>query len=274
MSVPQYTELIIKHIRPYPKAAAFPDDDSLRDLAERIRHHGFPGFLVVRPNEDGTFGLLAGVRLWRAAQIAGVSLVPCLLRNMPEAEALAERLREIIKERRSDNAFEEGLLYQVGMEQLGWTTKSIHEQFGRSTGAISEKLGLVTVYGHDPRLIAARAQRRLSDRAVISLRRILDLPLPEAEQVARLRAIAGQMLAEEWPAAIAADMVDACLKALDEGKPFPPAPAPEQRRQKSKSHRAALKDCVAELERTADTLEVDLRSLRGRIARLKAMLEE
>ncbi|WP_419624054.1 ParB N-terminal domain-containing protein, partial [Thiolapillus sp.] len=66
------------------------DEAALNDLAEDIRRNRIAQPLVIRPNEDKTvFYIIAGERRYRAAQIAGLTNVPCIVRLVSEAEAYA-----------------------------------------------------------------------------------------------------------------------------------------------------------------------------------------
>lgn len=252
---PLYDDIYIDEIEPYPEAKTIFSEDVVRELAERFRQHSMAGFLVVRRNEKGKFDLISGIKLFLAAKAVGMRLkVPCLVLSLPEPDALAERLREIIRSGQRDG--EEALAYHIGMERFGWTISWIMAEFGRSEGHVSEKLGLVEIYEYAPALLLARDAGQLSDRAVIALRQVFRSRVPEAERVARIRLLAKRMLDEQWPATMAAPMVRACLQAMDKGEPLPPAPDRGGRKR-------LLQAEIEELERRRDALRAEVANLKA-----------
>ena len=56
-------------------------DDTLQELAQSIAEHGILQPLVVRPIADGQYEIIAGERRFRASQIAGLSKIPCVVKN-------------------------------------------------------------------------------------------------------------------------------------------------------------------------------------------------
>jgi ParB family chromosome partitioning protein len=82
------------------------DEKSLQELAASIKTQGLMQPLLVRPVGGGKYELIAGERRWRAAQIAGLSEVPVLVREVPDNVALAMALVENIQ-RENLNPIEE-----------------------------------------------------------------------------------------------------------------------------------------------------------------------
>src|SRR5690606_14860362 len=80
----------IELISPNPRnpRRSFGDAD-LADLAQSIREHGLVQPVVVRPaKQEGQFELIAGERRWRAAQKAGLTQVPAIVRDVDDRIAL------------------------------------------------------------------------------------------------------------------------------------------------------------------------------------------
>ena len=73
------------------------DPASLAELAESIKAQGVMQPILVRPGDNGTFEIIAGERRWRAAQQAGLSEVPALVRAVADQAALALALIENIQ---------------------------------------------------------------------------------------------------------------------------------------------------------------------------------
>src|SRR5437764_620576 len=73
------------------------DPGSLEELAESIKSQGIMQPIIVRSVGGGRFEIIAGERRWRAAQLAGLSEVPTLVRDIPDDAALAMSLIENIQ---------------------------------------------------------------------------------------------------------------------------------------------------------------------------------
>ena len=89
------------------------DPGSLDELAASIRNSGIMQPIMVRPLDEGGFEIIAGERRWRAARIAGLGAVPCLVREIPDEAALAMSLIENIQ-RENLNPLEEA----AGIQRL------------------------------------------------------------------------------------------------------------------------------------------------------------
>ncbi len=122
------------------------EDAALNDLADSIRAHGIIEPLVVRPGSNGSAGkylIIAGERRWRAAQLAGVAIVPCAIRLASAAEAIALALVENLQ--RQDIApIEEAHGYKA-LTEMGYTQTQIAEKVHRSQGAIGNTLRLLNL---------------------------------------------------------------------------------------------------------------------------------
>ena len=89
------------------------DAAALEELAASIRVQGLMQPLLVRPVGGEAYELIAGERRWRAAQMAGLTEVPALVREVPDEAALALSLIENIQ-REDLNAMEEA----AGVQRL------------------------------------------------------------------------------------------------------------------------------------------------------------
>src|SRR5438477_3653626 len=93
------------------------DQAKLEELAQSIRNTGIIQPLLVRP-KGGMFELVAGERRWRAAQLAGLTRVPAIIRDIPDDRILELALIENIQ-RQELNAIEEANAYKRLIESLG-----------------------------------------------------------------------------------------------------------------------------------------------------------
>ena len=150
---------------------------ALEELAQSIRRHGVLQPLSVRRIEGG-YQLIAGERRLRAAQLAGLTEVPCLVMRMTDRESGMVALIENLQ--RQDLDFIEaakgiGLL----MERYGLTQEQAAQALGKSQSCIANKLRLLR---HSPSVLAAIRSESLTERHARAL-----LKLPSDGQ--KLRAI-------------------------------------------------------------------------------------
>jgi len=118
------------------------DPASLAELAESIKAQGVMQPILVRPGDDGTFEIIAGERRWRAAQQAGLSEVPALVRAVADQAALALALIENIQ-REDLNPLEEAQGIGRLIDEFGLTHDAAASALGRSRSAISNLLRLL-----------------------------------------------------------------------------------------------------------------------------------
>ena len=118
------------------------DEDALNELANSIRAHGVIQPLVVRPLDDGFFQLIAGERRWRAAQRAGLSRVPVVVRNTGEHDALEIALIENLQ-REDLNPIEEAQAYERLIVEFGLTQEEVARRVGKNRATIANMLRLL-----------------------------------------------------------------------------------------------------------------------------------
>ncbi len=122
------------------------DEKALAELAASIRAQGLMQPLLVRPlgapHERGRYELIAGERRWRAAQIAGLSEVPVLVREVPDNAALAMALIENIQ-REDLNPIEAATGLQRLVDEFRMTHEQAADAIGRSRSATTNLLRLL-----------------------------------------------------------------------------------------------------------------------------------
>ncbi|MCS7185914.1 MAG: ParB/RepB/Spo0J family partition protein [Armatimonadota bacterium] len=119
------------HPNPFQPRQQFRDEE-LQALADSI---------LVRPKEDG-YELVAGERRWRAAQMAGLTEIPAIVRHCSDDELLALALIENLQ-REDLNPLEEAQAYKTLMERFGLTQEIIAERVGKSRAAVANTLRLL-----------------------------------------------------------------------------------------------------------------------------------
>lgn len=157
------------------------DDAALGELSESIRRYGILQPLTVRRSGTG-YELIAGERRLRAARLAGLREVPCLvLRSSGEESALLSLVENL--QRRDLHYLEEAAAIARLIERYGLTQEQAAEKLGRSQSAVANKLRLLRL---PPDCAAVLREKGLSERHARALLRLSD----EEEQRAALRVIA------------------------------------------------------------------------------------
>jgi len=118
------------------------DEASLHDLATSIKAQGIMQPILVRQLADSSYEIIAGERRWRAAQLAGLTHVPVLVRSVPDNAALAMALIENIQ-RENLNPLEEAVGIQRLIDEFKMTHHVAAEAVGRSRSAASNLLRLL-----------------------------------------------------------------------------------------------------------------------------------
>lgn len=127
------------------------DAAKLEELAKSIKANGVVQPLLVRRKGAG-YELIAGERRWRAAQLAGLSHVPIVLRDVPDEKVLELALIENIQ-REDLNAIEEAQAYRKLIDTIGLTQESLADRIGRDRSYITNYLRLLRLPSDIQRLI-------------------------------------------------------------------------------------------------------------------------
>jgi ParB family transcriptional regulator, chromosome partitioning protein len=118
-------------------------EEDLSDLAQSIREHGIVQPVVVRPSSTpGRYEIIAGERRWRAAQRAGLSDIPVILREVSDRVALELAIVENVQ--RADlNPLEEAAGYQQLIEEHHYTQSDLGQVIGKSRSHVANTLRLL-----------------------------------------------------------------------------------------------------------------------------------
>lgn len=141
---PTITSIPVEHLEPSPfQPRGDFDPASMAELTDSIRARGILQPLLARPHPDqrDRYQIIAGERRWRAAQQAGLHVVPTLVRSLTDAEAMAAALVENLQ-RQDLNAIEEAEGYQRLVDEFGLTQERLAEAVGKSRSHIANTLRL------------------------------------------------------------------------------------------------------------------------------------
>ena len=142
-AAPELRRLAVEMIAPNPRQPrqAF-DEESLLALSESVKERGVLQPVLVRPVAGGRYELIAGERRWRAAQLAGLELVPAVVAPHEDRETLEIALIENMA-REDLNPIEEARACSLLVDELGLTREEVGRRVGRSRVAVSNLLRLL-----------------------------------------------------------------------------------------------------------------------------------
>ena len=162
----------IARIRPNPaQPRQHFDEESLAELAESIRRHGVLQPILLRPSGDG-YELIAGERRWRAAQSAGLHIIPALVRDDDDSSSAELALIENVQ-REDLNAIEEAEGYQALVARFGHGQDEVAKLVGKSRSHVTNLLRLLAL----PEAVRLMLMR--DDISMGHARAILTAPDPE-----------------------------------------------------------------------------------------------
>lgn len=130
------------------------DEESLSELAQSIEKHGLIQPIIVRPQANGSYRIVAGERRWRASRMAGLQEVPVIIKEISDRDLMELALIENLQ-REDLNAYEEAAGYKTLIETYGLTQEQVAEQMGKSRSAVTNALRLLSL--NDEELECLRA---------------------------------------------------------------------------------------------------------------------
>jgi ParB family transcriptional regulator, chromosome partitioning protein len=138
-------EVPVGAIRPNPRQPRqIFDEDTLAELAASISVVGLLQPVVVRKAGLGSFELIMGERRWRASQLAGVDVIPAIVRETSDDDLLRNALMENLH-REQLNPLEEAAAYQQLLDDFAVTHEELARRVGRSRPHISNTIRLLNL---------------------------------------------------------------------------------------------------------------------------------
>ncbi len=165
----------------------------LESLAASIREQGVLQPILVRPAAGGRYEIVAGERRWRAAQKAGLTALPALVRDLDDRQVLEIGIVENVQ-REDLNPLDEAAAYQTLIERFGHTQQAVASAVGKSRSHVANTLRLLQLpervrehvasgrlsAGHARAVAAAPDPAALAERIVAA-----GLSVRDAETLAR-----------------------------------------------------------------------------------------
>ncbi|MDO5001968.1 MAG: ParB/RepB/Spo0J family partition protein [Eubacteriales bacterium] len=212
------------------------DEESLSELCESIKSYGILNPLTVRARNGG-YELVAGERRLRAAKLAGLTEVPCILLDIDIQDSNLIALIENLQRRDLDFIEEAAGLYQL-IRIFGLSQEEAARRIGKSQSAVANKLRLLKL---PEDILEALRENGLTERHG---RALLRLSTPQKQ-----RAALEYILENDLTVAATDAYVDALLQS--------PAPEPEEEKEQAQPKRSfILKDVRVFLNTLSRSLDM------------------
>ena len=117
-------------------------EGALSELADSIRQHGILSPIIVRPSNNDCYILIAGERRLRAAKMAGLMVIPAIVRDISDVEAMEFALIENIQ-REDLTVLEEANGYLRLLQEYNYTQEQLAKVIGKSRSHIANMLRLL-----------------------------------------------------------------------------------------------------------------------------------
>jgi ParB/RepB/Spo0J family partition protein len=223
------------------------DEDALAELADSIRIVGLLQPVVLRRVGPGHYEIVMGERRWRACQLAGLDLVPAIVRETPDTDLLRDALIENLH-REQLNPLEEAAAYQQLLDDFSATHDELARRIGRSRPHISNTIRLLNLPATVQKRVAAGVLSAGHARALLSV-----------DDITAQERLAHRIVAE----GLSVRAVEEIVAMGTAGGP----PAPAGRKRPGRAPVApALKDLADKLSDVFDTrVKVEMGQRKGKI---------
>ncbi len=139
----------------YQPRSDFPEQDLVK-LADSVKQTGLLQPIIVRRKGDGSYELVAGERRWRAAKLAGLSVIPASVRNCNDEQAVVLALIENLQ-RQDLNPVDTARAYNRVMNEFGMTQDDLAQQLGKDRSSVANMARLVHLPAEIQKLLESGA---------------------------------------------------------------------------------------------------------------------
>ncbi len=119
------------------------NQDALQELADSIKENGVIQPIIVAKRGKG-YRIVAGERRWRASRLAGLTVIPAIVRDLTDQQTMEQALIENIQ-RQDLNPLEEAFAMENLMKEHGMTQEALAKKLGKSRPAIANTLRLINI---------------------------------------------------------------------------------------------------------------------------------
>ena len=176
------------------------DQEALQELADSIKAQGVMQPIVVRSVGENKFEIIAGERRWRATQLAGLGVIPAMVREVPDEAAIAMSLIENIQ-RENLNPIEEAIALQRLQQEFELTQQQVADAVGKSRTTVTNLMRLMALRD-DVRTLLEHGDLEMGHARAI-------LGLDGDEQSAAARTVVGKGLSVRQTEALVRNLVAA-----------------------------------------------------------------
>ncbi len=150
-------QIAVDRITPNPKQPRIAADPAaLADLTASIREHGVLQPILVRPLERGRYEIVAGERRWRAVTALALALIPAIIEEMSDEQAIEIAVIENLQ-RENLSPLDEAAIFARMTSELGYSIRKLANKLGKDKGYIENRLRLVAAPADVRALVAERS---------------------------------------------------------------------------------------------------------------------
>ena len=194
--------------------------ESLEELAASIKAQGVMQPIVIRSVSAGRYEIIAGERRWRASQLAGLSEIPAVIREVSDEDAIAMALIENIQ-RENLNPIEEAIALKRLQEEFELTQQEVADAVGKSRVTVANLLRLISLTPDVKKMLEhgdlemghARALLSLNDQKQIDAARQV---VQKGMTVRQTEALVRNLLKDHQPKESKNPKLDANIHSLED----------------------------------------------------------
>lgn len=167
------------------------DPQSLQGLADSLRQHGMLQPIVVKPlHHVNMYQIVIGERRWRAAQMAGLFEIPCIVREVDPEEALTDQLIENLQ-REDLRPIDRARALQVAKTKLGLSNRDLASRLGISERMVGYMLELLDLPQEIAEQVVSRPNRpaegAITEKHARFLKQLNEMPEVQAQVAERIK---------------------------------------------------------------------------------------
>ncbi|MGQ9486666.1 MAG: ParB/RepB/Spo0J family partition protein [Armatimonadota bacterium] len=167
------------------------DPQSLQGLADSLRQHGMLQPIVVKPlHHVNMYQIVIGERRWRAAQMAGLFEIPCIVREVDPEEALTDQLIENLQ-REDLRPIDRARALQVAKTKLGLSNRDLASRLGISERMVGYMLELLDLPQEIAEQVVSRPNRpaegAITEKHARFLKQLNELPEVQAQVAEKIK---------------------------------------------------------------------------------------
>ncbi len=177
------------------------EPQALEELSNSIRAQGVMQPIVVRPIDSDRYEIIAGERRWRASQMADLTEIPAIVKDVPDEAAIAMALIENIQ-RENLNPIEEAISLQRLKDEFELSQQEVADAIGKSRSTVTNLLRLINLTDEVKKMLEYGDLEMGHARALLSLE--------DDQQIEAAREISGKSLSVR--------QTEALVKKIQQGK--------------------------------------------------------